>query len=328
MREEVEQRDTHILNLREQLLCMTAAEQPPHSQTTDTGSQTETSSQAEPHISLDSSVDPSPPPSTGQHCSSSRTHRPSPPCAQPVAEEQRLQQCRKPPKTAILMDSNGKFLNHREVFPRHSVGKFWCPHTDKALQLLCHTHLGDPDNIIIHTGTNDLRYKERRLPCDLINKINRKITTDCAMLTNVNIAHHPTLTHEHLHDHVHLVRDSVWIFAEDLRGATASGEPSAPHLIRGPPQPHEARRHTPTSEERGEPSLPEPHPVGLQPSRSPPSGAPPSRAQPDTGARSQDNMASNAHYTGAQHGTAQAMLSPERHPTYAQVVSGNPDIES
>ncbi|KAJ8395370.1 hypothetical protein AAFF_G00033550 [Aldrovandia affinis] len=78
MKEEVEQRDTHILNLREQLLCVTAAEQPPHSQTTDTGSQTETSSQAEPHISLDSSVDPSPPPSTGQHCSSSRTHRPSP----------------------------------------------------------------------------------------------------------------------------------------------------------------------------------------------------------------------------------------------------------
>ncbi|KAJ8377430.1 hypothetical protein AAFF_G00260350 [Aldrovandia affinis] len=160
-----------------------------------------------------------------QHCSSSRTQALPSPCAQPVAEEQRLQQCRKPRKTAILMDSNGKFLNHRELFPRHSVD----------------------------------------FPCDLINKINRKITTDCAMLTNVNIAHHPTLTHEHLHDHVHLVRDSVWIFAEDLRGATANGEPSAPHLIRGPPQPHEARRHTPTSEERGEPSLPEPHPVGPGP---------------------------------------------------------------
>ncbi|KAJ8344611.1 hypothetical protein AAFF_G00221410, partial [Aldrovandia affinis] len=233
------------------------------------------------------------------------------------------------------MDSNGKFLNHREVFPRHSVGKFWCPHTDKALQLLCHTHLGDPDNIIIHTGTNDLRYKGEKVaeavvkvarkahrefpranitistllprtdfPCDLINKINRKITTDCAMLTNVNIAHHPTLTHEHLHDHVHLVRDSVWIFAEDLRGATASGEPSAPHLIRGPPQPHEARRHTPHQrrERRAQPTRTPPS--RAQPSGSPPSGAPPSRAQPDTGARSQDNMASNAHYTGAQHGTA------------------------
>ncbi|KAJ8361856.1 hypothetical protein AAFF_G00417210 [Aldrovandia affinis] len=255
------------------------------------------------------------------------------------------------------MDSNGKFLNHRELFPRHSVGKFWCPHTDKALQLLCHTHLGDPDNIIIHTGTNDLRYKGEKVaeavvkvarkahrefpranitistllprtdfPCDLINKINRKITTNCAMLINVNIAHHPTLTHEHLYDHVHLVRDRIWIFAEDLRGATANGEPSAPHLIRGPPQPNEARRHTPHQrrERRAQPTRTPPS--RAQPSGSPPSGAPPSRAQPDTGARSQDNMASNAHYTGAQHGTAQAMLSPERHLTYAQVVSGNPDI--
>ncbi|KAJ8377831.1 hypothetical protein AAFF_G00251500 [Aldrovandia affinis] len=223
---------------------------------------------------------------------------PPPPCAQPVAKEQRLQQCRKPPKTAILMDSNGKFLNHRELFPRHSVGKFWCPHTDKALQLLCHTHLGDPDNIIIHTGTNDLRYKGEKVaeavvkvaikahrefpranitistllpwtdfPCDLINKINRKITTDCAMLTNVNIAHHPTLTHEHLYDHVHLDRDSVWIFTEDLRGATANREPSVPHLIKGPPQPHEARRHTPHQrrERRAQPTRTPPSFISLVP---------------------------------------------------------------
>lgn len=129
------------------------------------------------------------------------------------------------------------------------------------------------------------------------------------MLINVNIAHHPTLTHEHLYDHVHLDRDNVWMLAEDLRGATANGEPSAPHLIRGPPQPHEARRHHQRRERRAQPTR-----------------APPSRAQPDTGARSQDSMAGTAHYTGAQHGTAQAMLPPERQHTYAQVVSGNPDI--
>ncbi|KAJ8358135.1 hypothetical protein AAFF_G00031330 [Aldrovandia affinis] len=174
MREEVEQRDTHILNLREQLLCMTAAEQPPHSQTTDTGSQTETSSQAEPHISLDSSVDPSPlTPHRTALLLQPHTQALPRPCAQPVAKEQKLQQCRKPPKTAILMDSNGKFLNHREVFPRHSVGKFWCPHTDKALQLLCHTHPGDPDNIIIHTGTNDLRYKGEKV-AEAVVKVARK----------------------------------------------------------------------------------------------------------------------------------------------------------
>ncbi|KAJ8395913.1 hypothetical protein AAFF_G00027960 [Aldrovandia affinis] len=141
---------------------------------TDTGSQTETSSQAEPHISLDSSVDPSPPTPPQDSTAPPAAHTgPPPPCAQPVAEEQRLQQGRKPPKTAILIDSNGKFLNHREVFPRHSVGKFWCPHTDKALQLLCHTHLGDPDNIVIHTGTNDLRYMGEKV-AEAVVKVARK----------------------------------------------------------------------------------------------------------------------------------------------------------
>ncbi|KAJ8357997.1 hypothetical protein AAFF_G00044880 [Aldrovandia affinis] len=60
----------------------------------------------------------------------------------------------KAPKTAILMDSNGKFLNHREVFP-------------------------------------DTVLEDHHRLCDADQR---------------NIAHHPTLTHEHLHDHVHLVR--------------------------------------------------------------------------------------------------------------------------
>ncbi len=33
-------------------------------------------------------------------------------------------------KTAI--DSNSKFLEHRKLFPCHSLGKFWCPHTEKS----------------------------------------------------------------------------------------------------------------------------------------------------------------------------------------------------
>ncbi|KAJ8354221.1 hypothetical protein SKAU_G00217880 [Synaphobranchus kaupii] len=148
-----------------------------------------------------------------------------------------------PPKTAILIDSNGKLLNHRQLFPCHRV-----THTDSALQLLCQDHQGDPDNIIIHTGTNNLHRKGQHIseavvkvaikahgefprakitispllpqtdfPFDLITKINRDITTECTKLTSVNIAHHPTLTHEHLYYHVHLSRENVWMFAEDQR---------------------------------------------------------------------------------------------------------------
>ncbi|KAG5831809.1 hypothetical protein ANANG_G00283320, partial [Anguilla anguilla] len=258
VREELQHKDLHILHLREQVHSITAAEQSPHSQTTDTGSQTETNSQTEPQTSLDINEDPSPP-SPPQDNTALPASQTAPANAQPVTEEQRQTRHQQPPKTAILIDSNGKFLNHRQLFPHHSVGKFWCPHTDSALQLLCHERLGDPDNIIIHTGTNDLRHKGQNVPeavikvaekaqrefprakitistllprtnfpFNMITNINREITTECTKLTNVNIAHHPTLTHEHLYDHVHLGRDSVEpSAAEPSPAEPSSAEPSS-----------------------------------------------------------------------------------------------------
>ncbi|KAJ8251926.1 hypothetical protein COCON_G00212380 [Conger conger] len=46
-----------------------------------------------------------------------------PPCSQPTAGNQPPPQ---PPKTAILIDSNGKFLQHRQMFPTHrGEGQVW-----------------------------------------------------------------------------------------------------------------------------------------------------------------------------------------------------------
>ncbi len=63
----------------------------------------------------------------------------------------------------ILMDSNGKFMNEKQLFPNHKTLKLWCPNTESALQQLVREKLCDPSHIIIHVGTNDLRSKQERV---------------------------------------------------------------------------------------------------------------------------------------------------------------------
>ncbi|KAL7868478.1 hypothetical protein SRHO_G00098620 [Serrasalmus rhombeus] len=154
-----------------------------------------------------------------------------------------------PPKTALLIDSNGKFLKHRQMFPTHRVGKFWCPTTQAAHELLHPAQLGAPDNIIIHTGTNELRshgkslttaviqtalkaqqefpntnitistlLPQRDILYEMIKEVNDIITTECAKMTGIKIAH-PTLTAEHLYDHVHVDKNNAWMLAYDLGAA-------------------------------------------------------------------------------------------------------------
>jgi len=60
------------------------------------------------------------------------------------------------------MDSNGKFIDEKRLFPRKNVKKIWCPNTQKALELLSEEELGSPSHIIIHIGTNDLRAQKER----------------------------------------------------------------------------------------------------------------------------------------------------------------------
>ncbi|CAB1311719.1 unnamed protein product [Coregonus sp. 'balchen'] len=176
---------------------------------------------------------------------------------------------RQSPTTAILIDSNGKFLVQERLFLRHQVYKFWCPTTDSAMQLLSQTRIDTPDNIIIHTGTNDLHAKgenvsgavrrvaewaqamfpttnivvspllpRKYFPGQLIEKINQQITVDCASLLNVRTAHHPTLTCEHVYDNVHLDQDTVRTFAKDLKDATLGRDPHTHHPSNRGPPPH------------------------------------------------------------------------------------------
>lgn len=77
----------------------------------------------------------------------------------------------------FLMDSNGKFLDEKRLFPNHSVTKIRCPTTNRALDLLSEEHLGSPTHIIIHTGTNDLRAQQERVATSLRAVINKASNT-------------------------------------------------------------------------------------------------------------------------------------------------------
>ena len=128
------------------------------------------------------------------------------------------------------------------------------------------------------------------VPSEMINAINRAITTDCAALTGVRVTHHPTLTPQHLYGHVHLDRSSVWMSAEDLRGAAPS-----PHPIRGAPRQPQGAGRTAHPSQRSPPNRALPgtaHPSHRSPpnralpgtahpsQRSPPNRAPPGTAHP------------------------------------------------
>ncbi|KAL1276964.1 hypothetical protein QQF64_023637 [Cirrhinus molitorella] len=116
----------------------------------------------------------------------------------------------------ILCDSNGHHLDPRRLFPGRSVKKFWCPTSHSALRLLQDGALGAPSHIILHTGTNDLSTR-RDVPQKIINTINVEIAGICASMTNVYVANHQRITHEHLYDHIHIHREGMRLFAKTIK---------------------------------------------------------------------------------------------------------------
>ncbi len=175
------------------------------------------------------------------------------------------------------MDSNGKFMNEKQLFPNHKTLKLWCPNTESALQQLVREKLCDPSHIIIHVGTNDLRSKQERVaqsvtqvaikatqafPTSKISppsypelistpvllRVNTDISRGCAGIPNVHLVHHPTLDIYSLHDHVHLRKDTVNVFAKNLKDVALGrtpGSPSESNRESSKPQPR--RRLIPAS---------------------------------------------------------------------------------
>ena len=162
------------------------------------------------------------------------------------------QTTQKATEVAILIDSNGKFINEEQLFP----GMIWCPRAKDALHILSRPDFGSPKHIVIHTGTNDLREEQERVGGLLrrvaerasecfpsskitilallphrdfhpltIQRVNVEISRGCALLPNVHLAHHPTIGPWDLYDNVHLYKSAVGEFARTLKDMALSRRP-------------------------------------------------------------------------------------------------------
>ncbi|KAJ8332483.1 hypothetical protein SKAU_G00422720 [Synaphobranchus kaupii] len=164
------------------------------------------------------------------------------------------------------MDSNGKFIEPKKLFPGKQVKVTHCSNTARALELLKRDTLGSPNYVIVHTGTNDLHrlrqntaHAVRRMaekasrefpdsrvvistllprtdvPPHVIRDINAEIARSCAALPNVHLAHHPTIGPCALQSSVVkalLYRSSIWpATLVDLIPSRSANFPASARLL-------------------------------------------------------------------------------------------------
>ena len=161
-----------------------------------------------------------------------------------------------PPSNEVifLCDSNGKFLDTKQMFPsRHEVKYVRAPLIKHASSSLQNIH-AVPHMLLIHTGTNDL---ERSSPEELISNIltliteastkfpsskilfstllprndispstiisiNNQLITSCSKLPNVQLIAHDNLFKNGiniLRDNKHILKRHIGLFAKNLKDA-------------------------------------------------------------------------------------------------------------
>ncbi|MGH0119403.1 UNVERIFIED_CONTAM: hypothetical protein FKN15_046004 [Acipenser sinensis] len=159
----------------------------------------------------------------------------------------------------ILIDSNGRYLDERRLFPGRSVDKIKCPTTQSALQILSKNRQRSPKYIMIHTGTNNLRadrgdvaksmqqvaetaareYPSAKVivstllpradvPFHIIHSINAEVSRGCALLPSVHLAHHHHIRPHHMYDQVHLNREGMKLFAKSLKDIALGRDLTSP----------------------------------------------------------------------------------------------------
>lgn len=343
IQEEREQQNSEIQALKEQLRELLLAREEPaqthRDQTLPSTPKSPNTGSQHPPLSADSER---PDPDSSQRPLSGSPAQQHQPSSHSSPEE---------PEVALLIDSNGKFIDIQKLFPRHRAVKFWCPTTDKALELLTESQLGRPSHIIIHTGTNDLRSQQDRVSDSLravvekaretfpnskitlstllqrkdfhpktINKINSSISRHCALLPNVHLAHHPDLDTDCLYDHVHLYKNLVHIFAKRLKDVALNRTNQTSRTSPNPANPtrHTSGNYIPANTSSRAPSRALPRPSA--PRASPPRG--PHRASaPRADPYGQRLSYNSPNAPAAEARPQQSPAQPDR-PSYAQAVSG------
>ncbi|KAJ8366346.1 hypothetical protein AAFF_G00361140 [Aldrovandia affinis] len=236
------------------------------------------------------------------------------PAAQPLNTEPNPDRPAKPEaQVVLLMDSNGKYLDTKRLFPGLITRAKRCRNTGQAMELLRQDTLGNPQYIVVHTGTNDLHTLHRETaeamtkmakrasrefpnsrvvispllprtdtPPHVIHEINMEISRSCAALPNIHLAHHTNIGTWDLHDRLHLNKAGVRTFAKTLKDVTLDRNPNslahttAPLRNYRPPRYQQERQRNTASHL---PAAPRP-PAALRPDPIPYPPTPPSHRRP------------------------------------------------
>ncbi len=190
----------------------------------------------------------------------------------------------------ILIDSNGKYVNEKLLFPNMMPQKIWCPNTKSAFQVLSDKKLNENYKHIIHTGTNYLRamkghvapvmrelairatqrFPDARItlsallprtdvPFHVIHGNNVELSRSCALIPNVHLAHHKDIRPHHMYDHVHLNKQGVKVFARVMKSTALGNAPGNSRNSNNKRSPHPTRSPYPPTESRAAAGPPSQH---------------------------------------------------------------------
>ncbi len=91
------------------------------------------------------------------------------------------------------------------------------------------------------------------VPFHMIHGNNVELSRSCALISNVHLAHHKDIRPHHMHDHVHLNKQGVKVFARVMKSTALGNAPGnsrnynnkrSPHPTRSPHPPTEPRAAT------------------------------------------------------------------------------------
>ncbi|OCT86639.1 hypothetical protein XELAEV_18020322mg [Xenopus laevis] len=154
------------------------------------------------------------------------------------------------------MDSNGKYINTRRLFPGKQVTKIYCETTEKASEIIQKTFSSEPTHIVLHTGTNNINYKEedivgklfqltetaqkqfplsmiilssllprRDIPHHIIQNINAELVDKISSVPNTWLAQHSLITPHHLYDEKHPNKQGVSLLAKEIKDIVLNRPP-------------------------------------------------------------------------------------------------------
>ena len=177
--------------------------------------------------------------------------------------DERHQSRYSPQNLLVLMDSNRRNIDFSQLFPEMNVNVVACGNMEYASRFVQNDQVNHPDVVLVHLGTNDLKFlSPNELVDDMIKFVylvedtypgasvrvsqipprrdenKKKVVPTNEMLVSSGLPtfDHRLLVEDHLHDEVHVGLfpvnglSGVQVLARDLYVGVYDEEPSRDHL--------------------------------------------------------------------------------------------------